>query len=54
MNLNGQPGQLGNQICDGGSTMGNTISYGGDDEAHFERICRNWWKAFLRSEREYS
>lgn len=48
VDLNGQPGTLGNQICDGGKLMGSTITYSGDDEAVFARICRNWFRAYLR------
>lgn len=48
--LNGQPGTLGNQICDGGRTMGNTIGYRGDDQEQFEKICRRWYKAYIRDE----
>jgi hypothetical protein len=47
--LNGQPGTLGRQICDGGATIGSTISYSGSDEATFERICRRWYRAYLRN-----
>lgn len=43
------PGSLGAQICDGGSLLGNTISYSGSDEAVFGRICRNWFRAYLRN-----
>ena len=48
--LNGQPGILGNQICRGGSTTGSTLSYSGDSQEEFERICRNWYRACLRDE----
>ena len=48
--LNGQPGTLGNQICQGGSTMGSTLSYDGDDQEQFEKICRNWYRSYLRQE----
>lgn len=43
------PGCLGLQICDGGKLLGNTISYSGSDEAVFGRICRNWFRAYLRN-----
>lgn len=52
--LNGQPGTLGNQICRGGSTTGSTLSYSGDSQEEFERICRNWYRAYLRHELEYA
>lgn len=48
--LNGQSGTLGNQICRGGSTMGSTLSYDGDDQEQFEKICRNWYRSHIRSE----
>lgn len=48
--LNGQPGTLGRQICRGGNTSGNTLTYEGDDQAQFEAICRNWYRAYMRSE----
>lgn len=47
-NLNGQPGTLGTQICAGGRTMGSTIEYSGDDMAQFAKICRRWYKAYMR------
>lgn len=49
-NINGQPGTLGNQICNGGRTMGSTIGYSGDDQEQFEKICRRWFKAYIRDE----
>ena len=42
------PGVLGRQICDGGKLIGRTISYSGEDEAVFARICRGWFRAYLR------
>jgi hypothetical protein len=41
------PGSLGMQICDGGKLIGNTISYYGDNEETFGRLCRNWFRAYL-------
>lgn len=46
--LNGQSGTLGKQICRGGKTTGSTLSYSGDDEAEFARICRNWYRAYMK------
>ena len=46
--LNGRMGTLGVQICDGGGTMGSTISYSGDSEDEFANICRKWWAANIR------
>ena len=47
--LNGQPGTLGNQICRGGATTGSTLSYDGDNQEEFEKICRKWYKAYLKN-----
>lgn len=46
--LNGQPGTLGQQICDGGGLAGLTLGYDGEDQARFEKICRCWYRAYLR------
>jgi len=48
VDLNGKPGTLGEQICKGGSTMGSTISYHGDDMKEFSTICKRWWKLYLQ------
>lgn len=50
--LNGQPGTLGHQICEGGHLGGSTITYEGDDENEFAEICRKWWRNYLRHQRE--
>lgn len=44
--LNGKSGTMGNQICAGGSTMGSTLSYDGDDQAEFDAICRRWYRSY--------
>ena len=44
------PGCLGSQICDGGKLTGRTISYSGESDAAFARICRNWFRAYLSRE----
>lgn len=49
-NLNGKPGTLGTQICAGGRTMGDTVRYSGDDKERFEKICRCWYRAYIRNE----
>ena len=49
VDINGQPGTLGRQICSGGSLMGGTITYAGSDEAEFARICRNWYRSYIAS-----
>ena len=50
VDLNGKPGTLGRQICEGGSLMGDTIGCRGENEAKFEMICRRWYKSFIRNE----
>lgn len=50
VDLNGQPGTLGNQICAGGKLLGSTIGYDGDDQNEFKRVCRNWYRQYLRNE----
>jgi len=37
------------QICDGGYLMGSTVSATAES---FESICRNWWKQYLRNNKE--
>jgi len=51
VDLNGQPGTLGKQICDGGNLMGNTISYSGESYEAFEKICNRWWRDYLKNHR---
>ena len=53
VDLNGQPGTLGKQICSGGSLRGETLYYSGEDEDAFARICRNWYRAFIVTEQDY-
>lgn len=53
VDLNGQHGSLGQQICRGGELMGDTIAYHGEDWENFKYICRRWWKAHLRNLRVY-
>ena len=48
VDMNGQQGSLGNQICDNGAFIGSTISYEGDDEAEFNAVCRQWYRAYVR------
>lgn len=52
VDLNGKSGTLGNQICRGGNLRGSTKSFHGDDRAAFDKLCRNWWKAYLKKHRE--
>lgn len=42
------PVSLGYPICDGGTMIGRRISYAGESDAEFARICRNWFKSYLR------
>lgn len=42
------------QICDGGKMLGSTIYISRQYEDQAERVCRNWWKNFLRIEREWN
>jgi len=46
VDLNGEPGTLGNQICYGGYLMGDTIMASDSD---FEKECRSWYRAYLRN-----
>ena len=46
--LNGKPGTLGNQICERGSTMGNTLGYDGESYGEFEKVCRKWYRKYLK------
>ncbi len=47
VDINGQPGTLGNQICRSGGLGGDTVGYSGESQKVFESICRKWWKAYL-------
>jgi len=49
VDLNGQPGCLGKQLCDGGYLSGSTVGYGGDSEEEFAGVCRQWWRNYLRN-----
>jgi hypothetical protein len=49
VDINGQPGTLGRQICTGGCLMGSTISfYGGDGKEKFQAMCKNWLRQYLK------
>jgi hypothetical protein len=48
VNLNGQHGYAGQQLCYGGRTLGHTIGFDGDDEQKFERIVRTWYRAYIK------
>ena len=47
VDLNNQSGTLGNQICYGGSMTGSTVTFRGTQE-NFDRICRGWFKSYIR------
>jgi hypothetical protein len=53
VDLNGQPGILGNQICQGGYLGGNTLSFSGDDERAFAAKCRKWFGQYLKNRVQY-
>lgn len=40
LDTNRQPGTLGHQPTDHGSTL----TYSGDDQGEFEKICRAWYR----------
>ena len=51
VDLNGQSGYLGQQICKQGGFSGSCLGVSGDDydsdtQSRFERICKNWWKTY--------
>lgn len=48
VDLNGEPGMLGKQICRYGGLLGQTIGYSGDDQDRFNKICRNWYRNYIR------
>jgi hypothetical protein len=51
VDINGQPGTLGKQICDGGGLMGSTISCRSTRPSDFEKLCKKWWRNYLRDQR---
>ena len=48
VDVNGQPGTLGQQCCDGGYVLGSTMTFYGEDQDAFARVCRRWYRAYLR------
>lgn len=42
-------GTLGKQICSGGQLTGKTLSYSGNDEKVFKKICKNWFRKFIEN-----
>ena len=49
VDLNGQSGCLGCQICYGGELTGDCIT---TTEDTFEHVCRNWWRIYLQKHKE--
>lgn len=47
--LNGKSGTLGNQICEYGCTLGNTLGYSGDSYEEFEMVCRKWYRKYIKN-----
>lgn len=43
------PGTLGRQICRGGNLLGSTITFESDNATAFSRMCKKWWKQYLRN-----
>lgn len=49
VDLNGKPGTLGLQICEGGTVnSGSTLTYSCDDYTKFARFVRRWYQAFTK------
>lgn len=45
VDINGGEGTLGLQICKG--TV--CIAYSGDDQLEFNKICRNWYRKYIKN-----
>lgn len=45
VDINGGEGTLGWQICKG--TV--CITYSGDDQLEFNKICRNWYRRYIKT-----
>ena len=37
------------QICHGGGFRGETVSYDGDDQEAFNKVCRAWYRSWKRN-----
>ena len=48
VDLNGLSGTLGLQPCDGGGFSGSTLSYSGDNSDTFNKLCRAWFKLYIK------
>lgn len=42
--INGQSGTLGKQP----TTNGHTLTYDGESQSEFERVCRRWFRRYLK------
>ena len=36
------------QMCHGGKLLGSTMAYSGDDKQRFDKICRAWFRLYLK------
>ena len=54
VDLNGKPGTLGNQICTGGSLTGSTISFRSENFEKFQKLCKNWLRAYLKNQIDFA
>ena len=52
VDINDREGSLGKQICHGGALSGSTLCAGKNNEEAFKRMCRNWYRSFLRLNKE--
>jgi len=46
----GGEGNMGLQICKNGELTGDTLTADLVDQVGFERICRRWYKTFIRKQ----
>ena len=47
VDMNGQPGILGKKICYNGQFTGVCLSCEGEDQAAFEKLCKQWYQAHI-------
>jgi len=50
VDMYGAVGSTGLQICKNGELSGDTLTADLVDQAGFERICRRWYKTFIRKQ----
>jgi len=57
VDINGEPGTLGKQLCYGGKFRGNTVMYNNwrseSAEADFKKEARAWHRAFIKDAIEW-